>query len=118
MRTKLLNKKNRLKLKRIKRVRAKISGTAEFPRVAVFKSNRYISAQVIDDINATTLANIDGVKLQLKSNKDGASKAGELLAQELKNININKVVFDKRGNKYHGVIAVFANSLRENGIEL
>ena len=118
MRTKLLNKKNRLKLKRIRRVRAKIFGTETFPRVAIFKSNRYVSAQVIDDVNATTLTNIDGVKLGLKSNKEGAKKAGELLAKELKSKKIDKVVFDKRANKYHGVVATFADSLRDNGIEL
>ena len=118
MRTKLLKNKNRLKLKRVKRVRAKISGTSDFPRVAVCKSNRFISAQVIDDDNGVTLANIDGVKLGIKSNKEGAAKAGELLAKELKSKKIEKVLLDRRANKYHGVIAAFADGLRNNDIVL
>ncbi len=118
MRTKLLKKKNALKARRIRRVRAKIFGTSEVPRVAIFKSNRAIYAQAINDVDAVTLASVDGRKLGLKANKNDATSVAASFAEALKGKGIEKVVFDKRDNKYHGVVAAFADGLRDNGIVL
>jgi len=118
MRTKLLKQKNALKARRIRRVRGKISGTPERPRVALFKSNRYLYAQAIDDINGLTLASVDGRKLGEKANKESAQKVAKVFAENLKSKNIDNVVYDRRGHLYHGVVAAFADALRENGITL
>jgi len=118
MRTKLLKQKNALKARRIRRIRGKISGTADMPRVALFKSNKHLYAQAINDVDSTTLASVDGKKLGLKANKESAAEAAKAFAQTLKSKGIEKVVFDRRGNQYHGVVAVFAETLRENGITL
>ncbi len=118
MRTKLLKQKNALKQRRIKRVRGKISGTAEMPRVALFKSNRHLYAQAIDDVNCVTLASVDGRKLGEKANKEAAANVAKAFAENLKAKGIEKVVYDRRGNLYHGVVAAFAEALRENGITL
>ena len=118
MRTKLLKQKNALKQRRIRRVRGKISGTPERPRVALFKSNRHLYAQAIDDVNGVTLASVDGRKLGEKANKESAQKVAKVFAETLKSKNIDKVVYDRRGNLYHGVVATFAETLRENGITL
>ncbi len=118
MRTKLLKQKNALKARRVRRVRSKISGTSEMPRVALFKSNRYLYAQAIDDVNSTTLASVDGKKLGEKANKEAATAVGKTFAAALKEKGIEQVVFDRRANQYHGVVAAFADALRENGITL
>jgi large subunit ribosomal protein L18 len=118
MRTKLLKQKNALKARRIRRIRGKISGTAECPRVALFKSNKHLYAQAIDDVAGVTLASVDGKKLGEKANKEAASNVAKAFADNLKAKGIEKVVFDRRGNLYHGVVASFAEALRENGITL
>jgi len=118
MRTKLLKQKNALRARRIRRVRGKISGTAEMPRVALFKSNRHLYAQAIDDVNGVTLASVDGRKLGEKANKESAVNVAKVFADNLKAKGIEKVVYDRRGNLYHGVVASFAEALRENGITL
>ena len=118
MRTKLLKQKNALKARRIRRIRGKVSGTAQKPRVALFKSNRHLYAQAIDDTQSVTLASVDGKKLGLKANKESAQKVAQTFAATLKEKGIEKVVFDRRGNQYHGVVAAFAEALRENGITL
>ncbi|HHO65360.1 MAG TPA: 50S ribosomal protein L18 [Epsilonproteobacteria bacterium] len=118
MRTKLLKQKNALKARRIRRIRGKISGTAEQPRVALFKSNRHLYAQAIDDVNSVTLASVDGKKLGLSASKEAATSVAKAFAETLKEKDIVNVVFDRRGNQYHGVVAAFAEALRENGITL
>jgi len=117
-RAKVLAKKSLKRQKRKLRIRGKISGCAEFPRVSIFKSNRFISAQAIDDIKGQTLAHVDGSALKIASNKEGAVKAAEIFASKLKEAGIEKVKFDKNGYQYHGVIEAFANALRDNGIKL
>ena len=118
MRTKLLKQKNALKARRIRRVRGKIFGTSTTPRIALFKSNRHLYAQAIDDLNGVTLASVDGRKLGEKANKDAAKNVAKVFAETLKEKNITKVVYDRRGNLYHGVVATFAEALRENEITL
>lgn len=118
MKNKIIDNKKQLRLKRKLRIRAKCNGSASIPRVSVFKSNKYFYAQAIDDIRGVTIANIDGKKLNLNNNKDSASKIGVEFAKTLLANNINEIVFDRNGYLYHGVVAAFADSLRENGIAL
>jgi large subunit ribosomal protein L18 len=118
MRKKLLKQKNALKAKRAKRVRFKIYGTSEIPRIAIFKSNRYLYAQAIDDNAGHTLASVDGKKLGEKANKESAINVANVFANTLKEKGITKVVYDRRGNIYHGVVAAFADALRDNQIIL
>ena len=107
-----------LTVKRKLRIRAKISGSATLPRVSVFKSNRYLSVQAIDDVTATTLCAIHSKSTGHKANKEGASALGEAFAATLKTANINEIVFDRNGYQYHGVIAAFGDALRANEIKL
>ena len=118
MRENILRKKLSLRDKRKKRVRAKISGTQACPRVSIFKSTRHIYAQVIDDVAGHTLCASDGRALGIKANKEGAVALANDLAGKLKEKGINQVVFDRNGYLYHGVVASFAEALRNNEIKL
>lgn len=118
MRANVLKRKLSLRIKRKKRIRAKISGTANLPRISVFKSNRTLYVQAIDDVKAVTIAAVDGRKISVKANKEGAKKIASEFAKVLKDKNITEAVFDRNGYVYHGVISVLAESLRENGIKL
>ncbi|ACM63441.1 TPA: 50S ribosomal protein L18 [Campylobacter lari] len=118
MRANVLKRKLSLRIKRKKRIRAKISGTQALPRISVFKSNRTLYIQAIDDVKAVTLAAVDGRKIGVKANKEGAKKIAAEFAKALKAKNIEEAVFDRNGYLYHGVIAVLAEALRENGIKL
>lgn len=117
MRESVQRRKNRLKIKRKRRVRGKIVGTSERPRVSVFKSNRHFYAQAIDDSKGHTLAYSDGAKMGLRANKEDVKKVAEDLANKLKALQIETIVFDRNGYLYHGVVASFADALRENGIK-
>jgi len=119
-RSKELAKRDFRALKRKRRIRGRISGTAEMPRVSIYKSNRYLIIQAIDDTKGHTLAHLNTAHLEnkLASNIAGAKEAGKLFAEKLKSLNIEKAVFDRNGYKYHGVVAAFADALRENGIKL
>lgn len=117
-RAKIIKKKIELRDKRKKRIRAKICGTSECPRLSIFKSNKHFYAQAIDDVKAHTLASVDGAKANLKANKEDVKKLAVELANSLKDKNITTVVFDRNGYLYHGVVASFADALRENGIKL
>jgi len=117
MNAKVLKSKIANRLKRKRRIRAKISGSASLPRVSVFKSNRYLSVQAIDDVTATTLAAIHSKTTGHKANKEGATALGEAFAATLKAANISEIVFDRNGYQYHGVIAAFGDSLRANEIK-
>jgi|AAUQ01.1.fsa_nt_gi large subunit ribosomal protein L18 len=111
-------KKNRVRAKRKKRVRGKISGTADIPRVSIFKSNKHVYAQAIDDTKGFTIASADGRAMKLKANREDAKKVAQALASSLKEKGIDTAVFDRNGYLYHGVIASFADALREAGIKL
>jgi len=110
-------RKNRLRAQRKARVRAKIFGTVDTPRLTIFKSNKHIYAQLINDTLGTTIASIDGRKLGLKANREDAKKVGAEFAKELSSKNIESVLFDRNGYLYHGVVASFADALRESGIK-
>ena len=117
-RIKDLAKKIALRIKRKKRVRGSIFGTAEKPRVSIFKSNKYVSAQAINDVEGITLAAVSSKAMGLNVNKENAVKVAAQLAENLKTAGIETVVYDRNGYLYHGVVAAFADSLRENGIKL
>ncbi len=111
-------RKNRLRQQRKARVRGKVFGTAELPRLSIYRSNKYVYAQAIDDNAGHTLAAVDGRKLGLRANKEDAKKVGAEMAKVLAEKNISQVVFDRNGYLYHGVVAAFADGLREAGIKL
>ncbi|WP_281951935.1 50S ribosomal protein L18 [Nitrosophilus kaiyonis] len=117
MRESIQRRKNRLRIKRKRRVRGKILGTENRPRVSVFKSNRHFYAQAIDDSKGHTLAYADGAKMGLKANREDVKKVAAVLAKQLKEKGIETIVFDRNGYLYHGVVASFADALRENGIK-
>ena len=102
-------------------IRNKIRGTTEKPRISVFKSNLNISAQIIDDDKNITICSCSSldkdVKLKGKCNKETATKVGELLAKKAKDNGIKKVVFDRNGFRYHGVIKELAEACRKAGLE-
>jgi len=105
--------------RRHRRVRSKLSGTAERPRLVVFRSNRGIEAQLIDDLDSKTLAAASW--LQLKSFKgsksEQAAEVGKLLAQRAKDAGIEKAVFDRGGYLFHGRVKALADAAREGGLE-
>lgn len=110
-------RKNKLRAQRKARVRGKIFGTAELPRLTVFKSNKHFYAQAIDDNASATLAAADGKKMGLKANQEDVKQVAAEMAKALAAKNIDAVVFDRNGYLYHGVVASFADALREAGIK-
>lgn len=118
MNSKVLNKKTNLKLKNKKSIRSKLFGTVARPRISIFRSNKHIFVQAIDDANSVTLASLHTKKLGLKSNKDGATKLGEEFSKTLAKAKIDNVIYDRNGYIYHGVVAAFADALRANNIKL
>lgn len=110
------------RIRRHRRVRSKILGTAQRPRVSVFKSNKHVFVQFIDDgKNKTLISNkvISDSKSKIKGNKtDKASQIGETLAEKAKEIGIKEIVFDRGGFKYHGRIKAVAEGLRKGGLKL
>lgn len=110
-------RKNKLRAQRKARVRGKIFGSEILPRLTVFKSNKHFYAQAIDDNTGTTLASADGRKLGLKVNQEDVKKIATEMAKNLASKNIETVVFDRNGYLYHGVVASFADALREAGIK-
>ena len=111
-------KKNKLRAQRKARIRGKVFGTAELPRLSVFKSNKYFYAQAIDDNTGTTIASVDGKKSGLKANKEDVKVLAKTLGESLSAQSITTVVFDRNGYLYHGVVASFADALRDAGIKL
>jgi large subunit ribosomal protein L18 len=106
------------RLKRRRRVRAKVHGSAERPRISVFRSNRGVFAQLIDDDAGRTIAAVQWTEAELRSLKpmDQAKKAGELLAQRAKAEGIDSAVFDRGGYQFHGRVAALAEGAREGGL--
>src|SRR3954447_17678550 len=109
------------RIRRHRRVRKKVRGTADRPRLAVFRSNNHITAQVIDDIAGRTLAAASTTEADLRSaatgNREAAKKIGALVAERAKAAGVSKVVFDRGGFRYHGRVADLADAARENGLE-
>ena len=107
------------RLKRRRRVRAKITGTAERPRISVFRSNRGIFAQLIDDTSGRTLAAVNWTEDDLKTlpRMEQATRAGALLAERAKAAGIETAVFDRGGYQYHGRVKALAEGAREGGLQ-
>ncbi len=111
---------NKARLKRHRRVRAKISGTAERPRLSVFRSSKHIYAQLIDDVAGVTLAAASSLDKEfegLGANKEAARKIGEMLAKKATGNGIESVVFDRSGYIYHGRVKELAEGAREGGLK-
>jgi large subunit ribosomal protein L18 len=112
--------KNKQRLKRHLRVRAKISGTADRPRLAVYRSNKNISAQIIDDVAGVTLVSASTLEASFEgigSNKEAARKVGAAIAERAKEKGIEAVVFDRGGYVYHGRVSELAEGAREAGLK-
>ena len=112
--------KNAMRLKRHVRVRGKISGTPECPRLNVFRSNANIYAQIIDDVNGVTLVSANTLEKDFEGatgNVEAAKKVGAILAERAKAKGIEEVVFDRGGYIYHGRVAALAEGAREGGLQ-
>jgi large subunit ribosomal protein L18 len=112
--------KREARLRRHRRVRKKVQGTSDRPRLAVFRSNKHISAQVIDDRSGRTLASASTVESELRpagGNVAAAEKVGQLLAERAKSAGIDSVVFDRGGFMFHGRVAALAEAARKGGLE-
>ena len=112
--------RNAERLRRNARVRRKISGTAECPRLCVFRSNNNIYVQVIDDVKGTTLAQASTLDKEVKTkhaNKEADKEVGALIAKRALEKNIETVVFDRGGYIYHGVVKELAEAAREGGLK-
>ena len=114
--------RNSARIMRHKRIRNTISGTKDIPRLSVFRSNKAIYAQIIDDENKTTLVSASSLDKSLKlengGNVEAAKAVGKLLAEKAKKAKITKVVFDRGGYLYHGRVQALAEAARENGLEI
>lgn len=114
--------RNQLLKRRHRRLRKKVNGTAERPRLAVFRSQNHIYAQIIDDVRQHTLVAASTIDKELKgdlpsgSNCEASAKVGQLIAQRAIAAGIEKVVFDRGGNLYHGRVKALAESAREAGL--
>jgi large subunit ribosomal protein L18 len=106
------------RLKRRRRVRAKIRGSAERPRISVFRSNRGIFAQLIDDDAGATLASVNWIEAELRELKgaEQARRAGSLLAHRAKAVGVDQAVFDRGGYQYHGRVQALADGARDGGL--
>ncbi len=113
---KSLERRYRRRLK----IRERVVGSAERPRVSICKSNKHLFIQIIDDSESKTLFSVQTFGKNAvpgaAANKDGAKAVGAVVAKNLKEKNINKAVFDRAGYRFHGVLAVMVDSMRENGI--
>ena len=110
--------KQAVRLKRRRRVRAKVTGTAERPRIAVFRSNRGVSAQLIDDVAGRTLAAVNWTEGDVKglAKMEQATQVGKLLAERAKAAGVETAVFDRGGYQYHGRVKALAEGAREAGL--
>jgi len=111
--------KNKLRLKRHRRIRGKISGTAERPRLSIFRSNKNIYAQLIDDVAGVTLASASTLDENVSdaTKVEQAAAVGKAIAEAAKAKSISTVVFDRSGYLYHGRVQALADAARENGLD-
>ncbi len=113
--------KNASRKKRHTRVRLKVSGTPERPRLNVFRSNKHIQAQLIDDVNGVTIVSASTKDKDFKgestSNKEAAALVGEMIAKRAADKEVTEVVFDRGGYVFHGRVKALADAARENGLQ-
>lgn len=113
----MTTKKEQRRLKIKFRIRKSVKGTAERPRLSVFRSNKQIYAQVINDITGTTLAYASSLGLEKMNKTEQAKKVGELVANKAKEAGVEKIVFDRNGYLYHGRVQALADAAREGGLK-
>lgn len=113
----MTTKKEQRRLKIKFRIRKSVKGTAERPRLSVFRSNKQIYAQVINDITGTTLASASSLGLEKMNKTAQAKKVGELVANKAKEAGVEKIVFDRNGYLYHGRVQALADAAREGGLK-
>jgi len=121
----MISKKNRKQetQKRHRRIRVNLAGTAERPRLAVYRSNKHIYAQLIDDTKGVTLLSASSLEGELKEklshggNVEASKELGRIIAQKAQEKGIKEIVFDRGGKVYHGRIAAIADAARENGLQ-
>lgn len=111
------NSKTEQRTRRHSRIRAKVSGTKEMPRLSVFKSNKHISAQIIDDTTSHTLVSSHSKLVKGKTLLEKSSLVGKDLAEKAKTLKVSKVVFDRGGFKYVGCVKALADGAREAGLK-
>lgn len=109
--------RNKLRLHRKRRIRAKVFGTAKRPRMAIFRSLKRTEIQIIDDLKGNTLIFGDVKSVKAKNNIEGAKALGKLIAKKCLEKKINEVVFDRSGYKYHGKVKALAEGAREAGLK-
>jgi len=114
---KKLNVKADSRQRRHARIRARISGTTEMPRLSIFKSNRHLYAQLIDDTTGKTIIGISSEKAEGKTMTEKSKALGVMIAKEALSKKISKIAFDRGGFKYTGKIKLFADSAREGGLK-
>lgn len=110
--------RNKLRLQRKRRIRAKITGTSQRPRLAVFKSLTGIYLQIIDDAKGSTLLAVSTKKAKIKNDIKGAEELGKTLANQCAKKNIKEVVFDRSGYPYQGKVKALAEGVREGGVKI
>lgn len=114
-----MKSRNQLRIHRRRRVRVKIFGTAKRPRLSVFRSNKSIYVQVLDDAKGKTLTSAKLAEIKkAKNNTEGAKELGKLIAKKCKEAKIIEVVFDRGGYKYHGKVKALAEGAREGGLKI
>ena len=119
----MLNDKRTARLRRKRRIRQRVEGNTERPRLTVFRSARHIYAQVIDDNVGKTLVGVSSLSKELRDGlvglkkRQAAAKVGEEIARRCKELNIEKVVFDRNGYRYHGRISALAEAARKGGLQ-
>ncbi len=116
-----ITSRRRARHRRHARIRRRVHGTVERPRLSVFRSNRHIAVQIIDDVNGHTLASASTLETDLRSsatgNSEAAAKVGTLIAERAKAAGVTSVVFDRGGNRFHGRVAALAQAARDAGLE-
>jgi len=117
---KKIDDKQRKRLQRKRHIRKRLFGTAERPRVTVYRSNKFVYIQAVDDIQGITVAAVNNRQkenLALKSNVEDAAKLGEKIGEQLKAKSVETVVFDRNGYKYHGIVKAIADGARKTGLK-
>ena len=99
------------------RIRKRVNGTAERPRMSVFRSNKQIYVQIVNDLTGTTLASASSLGMETMPKKEQAAKVGELIAKKAQVVGVEKIVFDRNGYLYHGRVKALADAAREGGLK-
>ena len=99
------------------RIRKRVNGTAERPRMSVFRSNKQSYVQIVNDLTGTTLASASSLGMETMPKKEQAAKVGELIAKKAQEVGVEKIVFDRNGYLYHGRVKALADAAREGGLK-